>query len=142
MARHPVIEQATESANDAARAVIEHVRGLVDAAERYEPPALQAEGAKEMTRRLVRAADVLRGADDEAQTLEDAVDRERLRAALIAGVVLAVSSLFVFLVAREIANRRAPAAPPPEGTTVPSSDHPAGTPAPEPTGTVNPPAGS
>jgi hypothetical protein len=115
------MERTSDSAHDAARALVEQARGLIEAADRsglpVEPPEVYAVRGRRLARRLGRAADVLRGADDldDTQTLEDAVDRERLRAALIAGVVLTALSLFVFIIAREIANRRTTATPDPGG---------------------------
>jgi hypothetical protein len=116
-----MMERTSDSAHEAAQALVEHARGLIDAADRsglrIEAPEVYAVRGRRLARRLGRAADVLRGADDldDTQTLEDAVDRERLRAALIAGVVLTALSLFVFIIAREIANRRTTATPDPGG---------------------------
>lgn len=105
------VEREARPVIDEARSIARQARSAIDtsadAARSSFDSAEIEDGVAVLARRVGRAADALRGADEvDGPTRQELADRERLRSALVAGVVLAVMSAIVFLVAREIARRR------------------------------------
>ena len=90
------VDDSAERASDVVAAISERARQELASAE-FDPGAVRSG-----VRKVLTGTDV-----DRCAQAESARDQERLKAALITGAVLFALSTVVFLVAREIAVRRA-----------------------------------